>query len=179
MVCGQLMARPRSSGIGLADFTLDVYSANKLRKMGSEFDSLHRNQDLMLSAIGNLAELQVATMHGIMELGSQLQELSEISWSIANYFEKKEAREDFLGDLKLVLIKLNQELDSIDQISENYPEYATLQLENIQSILEENDVRIEHFKTLPPENILWAKEILDKVENTYSHLIHKLSNEGK
>ncbi len=64
--------RPRSSTTGLFDLGIDLYSANKLRKMGSEFDSLRRSQELhtavTLRAISGIAELQIATMHGINEL---------------------------------------------------------------------------------------------------------------
>lgn len=56
---------------------------------------------MTLSVIGGIADLQVATMYGISELSSQLSELSKISWSIANYFERKEEKDDFLGDLKI------------------------------------------------------------------------------
>ena len=83
------MARPKSSAIGLLDTGLDLYSANKLRKMGGEFDSLRRSHELStaitLNAISDIAELQTATMYGINELSKQLTELSNISWSIANY----------------------------------------------------------------------------------------------
>ena len=78
----------------------------------------------------------------------------KISWSIASYFERQEAREDFIGDLKLILIKFEDELDSIDELAEEYTEYASLQAEAIKTLVEENDVRIEHFKTLPPDDIM-------------------------
>ena len=133
---------------------------------------------MTLSAIGGLADLQMATMHGISELNSQLLELSKISWSIANYFERTEAREDFLGDLKMVLIKFEEELDSIDELSESYLEYATLQVESLQSLVSEHDVKIEHFKTMPPHDIKWAKGILDRIEATHALFVKKLSEAG-
>ena len=175
------MARPKSSAIGLFDTGLDLYSAHKLSKIGSEFDSLRRSHELStaitLNAISDIAELQAATMFGINELSKQLTELSKISWSIANYFERKEAKENFIGDLKMVLIKFEDELDSIDKLSEEYTEYATLQVESLQTLVRENDVRIEHFKTLPPDNIMWAKNILERIERTYSLLRNKLLEE--
>jgi hypothetical protein len=176
------MARPKSSIVGLGDAGLSLYSANKLRKIGSEFDSIRRNQEIgakmTLSAIGGIQDLQVATMRGISELGYQLLELSKISWSIANYYERKEAKEDFLGDLKMVLINFEEELDSIDELSENYLEYATLQVESLQSLVAEHDVRIEHFKTLPPHDIKWAKGVLDRIETTHALFVKKLSETG-
>jgi len=181
MVCRQLMARPKSSAIGLLDTGLDLYSANKLRKMGGEFDSLRRSHELStiitLDAISGIAELQTATMYGINELSKQLTELSKISWSIANYFERKEAKEDFIGDLKMILIKFEDELDSIDKISEKYTEYATLQVESLRSLVKKNDVRIEHFKTLSFDDIDKAKGILERIERTHTILRSKLLEE--
>ena len=177
-----MAGRPKSSMVGLGDAVLDLYSANQLRKMGSEFDSLRRSQQrdsaITLRAISDIAELQVATMVGIRELSTQLSELSKISWSIASYFERQEAREDFIGDLKLILIKFEDELDSIDELAEEYTEYASLQAEAIKTLVEENDVRIEHFKTLPPDDIKWAKSILERIDSTLESLMRKLSQEG-
>ncbi len=116
-------------------------------------------------------------MFGIIELSEQLTELSKISWDIKNYFERKEAKEDFIGDLKMILIKFEDELDSIDKLSEEYTEYATLQVETLQSLVKKNDVRIEHFKTLPPDDIKWAKNVLERIEKTYSLLRNKLLEE--
>lgn len=164
------MARPKASALDFIDTGIDLYSANKLRKIGSEFDSIRRSHVLgttaTLSAISGVAELQAATMVGMKGLSDQLTSLSEISWNISNYFERKEAKEDFIGDLKLVLIKFEDELDSIDKISEEYTEYAALQVESLQLLVEENNVRIEHFKTLPPNDIKWAKSILERIEDT-------------
>ncbi len=174
------MARPKSSIVGLGDAGLSLYSANKLRKMGSEFESIRRQQEvgaaMTLSAIGDLASLQAASMYAINELSSDLSELSKISWSIANYFERKESKDDYLGDLKMVLINFEEELEKIDKISEDYLEYATLQIESLQSLVEKNDVRVAHFKTLPPDDIKWAKGILDRIEGTHSTFIDKLSS---
>lgn len=178
--CGILMARPKSSIVGIGDGVLSLYSANKLRKMGSEFDSIRRSHEagtaMTLSAIGGIADLQVATMQGISVLNSQLEDLAKISWSIANYFERKEAKDDFIGDLKMVLINFEEELNKIDEISGSYLEYATLQVESLQSLVKMHDVRIEHFKTLPPNDIKWAKGILDRIERTYSLFMSELNS---
>jgi len=170
-----MMARPKES---IPGFAMGLYSANKLRKMGSEFDSLRRSHELStaitLDAISGIVELQSATMYGIIELSEQLTELSKISWNIKNYFERKEAKEDFIGDLKMILIKFEVELDSIDKLSEEYIVYATLQVESIQELVKINDVRIEHFKTLSFDDIYKAKGILERIDRTYLLLRNKL-----
>ena len=177
MSCEQSMARPKES---IPGFAMGLYSANKLRKMGSEFESLRRSHELStaitLDAISGIVELQSATMYGIIELSEQLTELSKISWDIKNYFERKEAKEDFIGDLKMILIKFEVELDSIDKLSEEYIVYATLQVESIQELVKINDVRIEHFKTLSFDDIYKAKGILERIDRTYLLLRNKLED---
>ena len=172
------MARPKSSIIGFIDTGIDLYSANKLRKFGGEFNSLQRNIEqnttFTLNTISKVADLQAATMFGINELSKQLTELSDISWSIANYFERKESKDNFIGDLKMLLFKFNDELDSIDKLSEKYTEYAVLQVENLQALVIKHNVKIEHFKTLSFEDIDRAKGILERIDNTHSLLMNKL-----
>ncbi len=172
-----MMTRPKES---IPGFVMGLYSANKLRKMGSEFDSLRRSHELStaitLDAISGIVELQSATMYGIIELSEQLTELSKISWNIKNYFERKEAKEDFIGDLKMILIKFEVELDSIDKLSEEYIVYATLQVESIQELVKINDVRIEHFKTLSFDDIYKAKGILERIDRTYLLVRKKLED---
>ena len=173
------MKRPRSSLVGLGDAGLSLYSANKLRKLSSEFDSVRRNQArgtaMALSAIGNIADLQMATMSGIRRLQGDIGDLAKISSNIADHLERKERMEEKLGDLKLIMIKIEEELDKIDEYSQDYPEYSTLQVESIQSIINENGIILENFKTLPPDDIKWAKSVLDRIDNTHSMLMRKLS----
>ena len=111
--------------------------------MGSEFESIRKSHEsgikATLDAIGGIAELQVATMIGIKELGDKLAELSKISGSIADYFEQKEKKENRLGDLKLILLDFEDELDKIDEVSEDFTEYAVLLVEELQGLIQEND----------------------------------------
>ena len=111
------MARPRSSLVGLGDAGLSVYSANKLRKLNSEFDSIRRNHAkgtiMTLSAIDNISDLQMATMSGIRRLQGDIGDLAKISSNIADHLERKERMEEKLGDLKLILINIEEELEKI------------------------------------------------------------------
>lgn len=172
------MARPKSSIVGLGDFAVGLYTANKTRKMTSEFDDIRRSQavgtEMVLNSINSVVDLQVASMHGLRSIDSKLEILSKISWDIASYFERKEAREDFLGDLKMVVISLEGELDDIDELSEDYLEYATMQVETLQSLVDRHDVRIEHFKTMPPGDIKWVRSVLKRIEGTHSNFLSRL-----
>jgi len=172
------MVRPQSSVVGLGSGALDLYSANKLRKISSEFSEIHsahlRGQEKTLAAIDTMAELQVASMHTLREMDTKLNILSTISWDIASYFDRQEAKEDFIGNLKLILIQFEDALDEIEDISSDYLEYASYQVEILQTLVKRHDVRIEHFKTLPPSDIKWAKSILNRIENNHSIYFQQL-----
>ena len=69
------------------------------------------------------------------------------------------------------MINLEEEVESINQISENYPEYALLLTEELVLLLQNEGVQIEHFKRMPSTaDIKWAKSVLDSVSKTYSRL---------
>ena len=175
------MARPKSSIVGLGDFGVGLYSANKLSKISSEFSGIRMAQAegtrMTLQAIEGMMELQVASMHGLREIDSKLQILSKISWDIASHFEREEARGDFLGDLKMIVIGFEEALDDIDELSEDYLEYATLQVETLQSLVGKHDVRIEHFKRMErPEDIKWVRSVLKRIDDTHNDFLNRMGN---
>ena len=110
-------------------------------------------------------------MSGLANLSLQIDQLQESVWGINEHFRNIEMREEKLGNLKLFLINLEEEVKSINEISENYPEYALLLSEELVLLLENEGVEIEHFKLMPSTaDIKWAKSVLDSVTKTYSRL---------
>ena len=171
------MARPQSSLVGLGSGMLDLYSANKLRKMGGQFDRVMSAQaagtaltlsaiETTFSAIENVADLQIASMHMIRECDTKLQTLSQISWEIASYFDRKEQHEEFIAAMRLAVHTANRALDQIDVLTEDYPEYALYQTDRLVEMIEKRDVRVEHFSYVSQEEMRLAQEMLDRVENT-------------
>ena len=175
--------------IGLGTFLASGYSAVKVRNMSSDFAGLQRRHaelqrqnvaqtGMTLQAIEGVMELQVASMHGLREIDSKLQTLSKISWDIASHFEREEARGNFLGDLKMIVIGFEEALDDIDELSEDYLEYATLQVETLQSLVGKHDVRIEHFKRMEkPEDIKWVRSVLKRIDDTHNDFLNRMENQ--
>mgnify|MGYP001067828173 CR=1 FL=1 len=171
------MARPKSSVVGLVNVGVDLYAANKIRQMGAEFDRLESavfaGTSMTLSAIGTVAELQVASMYKIQECDRKLDTLTKISWDIASYFDRKEQQEAYIADMRYAVHTMIRALDQIDSFTEDYPEYALYQTDRLIEIIEERDVRVEHFAKPPqiPEDMRLAQKMLDRVENTRMSLL--------
>jgi len=170
------MARPQSSLVGLGSGMLDLYSANKLRKMDTNFDRIVSAQAtgtaITLSAIETVADLQMASMHMIRECDNKLQTLSKISWEIASYFDRKEQHEEFIAAMRFSVHTANRALDQIDALTEEHPEYALYQTDRLVEMIEKRDVRVEYFSyDTGFDSMTMAQEMLDRVENTRRELV--------
>ena len=169
------MARPQSSLVGLGSGVMDLYSANKLRKMDANFDQILSAQAagtaITLSAIETVADLQIASMHMIRECDTKLQTLSKISWKIADYFDRREQHEAFIATMRFSVHAGTRALDQIDAFTENHPEYALYQTDRLVEMIEKRDVRVEHFAYVSQEEMRLAQEMLDRVENTRRELV--------
>jgi hypothetical protein len=172
------MARPKSSVVGLASGGLGLYSANKLRKMGAEFDRLEATTvagtAMTLSAIGTVAELQAASMHMIMECDTKLQTLTDISWRISDYFDRKEMHEEFVATMRYSIHTMNRELDLIDSLTEGHPEYALWKTDRLIDVINERDVRVEHFARVSQVEMTSAQNLLDRAAATRERLFSLL-----
>ena len=176
------MARPQSSLVGLTSGVVGIYSANKLRKMGAQYNRVVSAQsagtaltlsgiETTLSAVENVADLQIASMHMIRECDTKLQTLSGISWEIASYFDRKEQHEEFIAAMRFSVHTANRALDQIDALTEEHPEYALYQTDRLVEMIEKRDVRVEHFSYVSQEEMRLAQEMLDRVENTRRELV--------
>ena len=166
------MDRPKESKFGLISGAASLYSANKVRKLGKEFEgltnSIQSGLNANLNAIQTVADLQVATMSGIYQLNLELQRVSESQWELYKFFEDRHQEQQRLGDLKLLLRNIKKEVDKIKHLSADYLEYATYMAEKLKDTFDAMDVRIEHFKMLSVQEIDWAEEIIDSVERLYN-----------
>tara|TARA_Y100000766_G_C18799854_1_gene552472 strand:+ start:332 stop:877 length:546 start_codon:yes stop_codon:yes gene_type:complete len=174
--------RPKESAIGIGTGILSAYSANKVRKLGKEFnqnmDSLEQKIDMsntmILNGISSLADLQVATMAGIHNIYLEVQELSNAQSSLVQHFENVQAEKERLGDLKLFLRSIRKEVEKISKIAETHPVYATFMAENLVEMFDSHNIEIAHFKMLPVNEIDWAEEIIDSVSELHRELLKKL-----
>ena len=180
------MSRPKSPYVGIGTFALAAVNTRKLSKMRSEFERINSDQASNLEVVGSnlkslggqlndIRDLHVASLSGVFALSGQLQELSKSSWEILEFLKYEDRREDILGNLKLFLINTEEELEKINNLTEEYPEYALLLASNLHELLEHEGVEIEHFKRMPSTaDIKWAKSVLDSVERTFAQLKDKV-----
>ena len=169
------MARPRASKVGILDLGVDSLQIVQQRAMRKDIDKARRAYEvgtaITLAEISNLQEMQMANFAQLRELDNKLEVLAEISWNIASYFDRKEEHERFVGEMRFSIHTMNRELDEIDRISEKYPEYALLKTDTLVAIIEERDVRVEHFSQVSMEEMRIAQELLDRVDSTRQRLV--------
>tara|TARA_Y100000766_G_C18803878_1_gene554469 strand:- start:394 stop:912 length:519 start_codon:yes stop_codon:yes gene_type:complete len=172
------MARPKESTFGLIT---GGYNTLKIRKLGSEFDSIAKNIDrnstLTLSAIKTVTDLQVATLAGLHEINLELDSLSKSSWKILNELKKEDRRQEILGTLKLFLINVEEQIDFIKEMYQSYPVWATHMAEELKKMFNSKGVTIEHFKRMPStSDIKWAKSVIKNVQELFDELYNQLGD---
>ena len=174
------MGRPKESKYGLITGAGALYSAAKVRKLGKDLDnykvSIQNGLNANFNAIKSVAELQIATISGIYQLGQTLEVISKSQWELVKFFEDRHQEEQRLGDLKLLLREIRNEVKKITKLSTEHPVYATYLAEELKNTFDAMDVRIEHFKMLPVQEIDWAEEIIDSVDILYNSLYSNLGD---
>jgi len=170
------MARPKESTFGLIT---GGYNTLKIRKLGSEFDSIskkiERNSSLTLSAIQTVTDLQIATLSGLHNINLELDNLSKSSWKILDELRREDLRQEVLGTLKVFLINVEEQINFIKQTYENYPVWGTYMAEELKKMFNSKGVTIEHFKRMPStKDIKWAKSVIDEVQELYDFLYEGL-----
>ena len=172
------MARPKSSTVGLVSGGLDLYTANKSRKMSNEIDGLQRAQTagtaMTLSAIGSLAEMNFALGMQLAECDTKLQTLTDISWKISDYFDRKEMHDEFVATMRYSIHTMNRELDLIDSLTEEHPEYALWKADRLIDVINERDVSVEHFARVSQDEMTSAQNLLDRAAVTRERLVSLL-----
>ena len=172
------MARPKSSSVGVVDLVTSGYTALKVRNMKGEIGRLQADHAagtaMTLSAIGNLAEMTFALGIQMAECDARLQTLTDISWKISDYFDRKEIHEEFVATMRYSIHTMNRELDLIDSLTKDNPEYALWKTDCLLEVIEERDVRVEHFARVSQVEMTSAQNLLDRADATRAKLISLL-----
>ena len=174
------MERPKSDLASLATLGVGVYGTIKVGRMESAFrDFAVAQQEAhsqTMRGLQTISELQVATMYMIRDLNEELSKLSEIGGDILEIIQRKEQREDMIGDLRLRIRSIDKALDEIDHQAETHLEWATVQVEIVQALVEYHDVRIEHFKHSHAD-MDRAEEVLERLASTHRDFLRQLGDE--
>ena len=174
--------RPKASVLDLVDTASNVgLNAAQLRrqaKLSRELEDVRRQHEIgtkvTLQAISGLYDLHLANGHKLTELASKLDVLSNISWDIASYFDRQEQQQKFIGIMRFYIHSTNRSLDEIDGYSEDYPEYALLEVNKILKFIKEKDVKVEHFQQVSVDEMRYAQELLDRVHETRKSLMQRM-----
>jgi len=177
----------------IANVGVDLYQVKRLNSISSDVSNLRSSVQnavaagtavtlsaittstiATLSAISSVEDLQVGMMQNMRDMSQKLETLSDISWNIANYFDRKEKKEQFIGSMRIVLHYMERELDEIEQYQETHTEYAVMKLEIIRDNINQHDVRVEHFAQVSTEEMKHAQAVLDRIESIHQILMNKL-----
>lgn len=169
--------RPKSDLASLATLGVGAFG---LRKVGELEDSFREfaiaqqgNHQQTMRGLHTIAELQVASLYMLRDVDAKLSILSDIAWDLSNFLKQKEQKDEFLGDLRLVIRAIQSALDDINILAETNLEYATLQVEILQALAIEHDVKIEHFKH-SHEDMDRAEKVLKRLDLTHRDYMQRL-----
>ena len=76
--------------------------------------------------------------------------------------------------MRIILHYMGIELDDIDKYQDSHTEYAVIQLEIIRDLIEQHNVKVEHFALVSTDEMKHAQSVLDRVQSTYQKLMAKL-----
>lgn len=169
--------RPKSDLASLATLGVGAFGLRKVGKLERSFREYaiaqQNNHQQTMQGLQSIAELQVASLYMLREVDEKLSTLSDIAWDLSNYLKLKEQKDEFLGDLRLTIRAINSALDEIDILTKTNLEFATLQVEILQELVIEHDVRIEHFKH-SHDDMDRAEKVLQRLNSTHRDYMRRL-----
>ena len=161
--------RPKSSLVGMGDFALSAMNYRKMR-------SIERQNDFTSSALEEIRDTQRFSMAGIISLHNEIEEISRTQWSIIDHLKNMENKGEILGNLKLILVHVEEQSELVNEQSRRYPEFAAMLSMNLKNMLIESEICLSNLKMMSVGDIKWAKKVLEGVDEQYT-LLHSNSNE--
>ena len=169
--------RPKSDLASLSTLGVGAFGIRKLGKLEGSFRDFaiaqQNNHRQTMRGLQSIAELQVASLYMLREVDQKLTTLSDIAWDLSNFLKRKEQKDEFLGDLRLVIRSIQSALDDIDILAKTNLEYATLQVEILQALAIEHDVKIEHFKH-SHDDMDRAEKVLKRLDMVHREYMMRL-----
>ena len=174
--------RPRESLAGIVGVLGGLYGAKKLANIESGFSqfssdisrigdqittSINYQTSLQHAGFKSLIELQAGTMFALNKVNNSIQKVEIELSKINNILERREKREEKVGDFRLIIIDIEETLDYIDTIKHHYTPWAAFQTRVLQDIIVEREIKISDFKLLPTNEVKDIKAILKRVDTTY------------
>ena len=174
--------RPRESLAGIVGVLGGLYGAKKLANIESGFSqfssdiarvgnqittSINYQTSLQHAGFKSLIELQAGTMFALNKVNNSIQKVEIELSKINNVLERREKREEKVGDFRLIIIDIEETLDYIDTFKHQYTPWAAFQTRVLQDLIIEKGIKISDFKRLPTSEVKEIKAILKRVDTTH------------
>jgi len=198
--------RPKESLSGIVGVLGGLYSANKLAKIQTGFtqynsdlldldsnvnkmsaeisraitrqsNEAEKQSRLMGYDLETIIDLQVGTIAELSKVHNSIEDLELELSKVTNVLERQEYREEKVGDLKLIVMAIEESLDFIDTLKEEFTPWAAFQTRVLSDMIEDRGIKIIDFKHLPPTEIKYVKMIINRVEITHRECLSSM--EGK
>ena len=177
-----MASRPKSSMAGIVGVVSGLYGGKKLANIDSKFaqlsvdlrDSLNIQTAIQAAGFNAMIEVQAATLYAIRDVEAGIQRVEMELAGISDHLQRQERREEMVGDLKLIVLSIKKALDHIDSIKEDYTPWAAFETQILLDLVEEHDIRIQHFKREQSSEIEYVQDILDRLTKTHAECIRLL-----
>ncbi len=182
------MARPRSSYADWVKVSINAENTSQLSTMNSLLSMMARAasrvsreslgiQKGQLDVLRDALKVQFATALTLSRIEDEIGELVSTAGSISELLKLQENRENNLGSLRVIMHKLDKQLDEVENyFYEEYPEWGLKTVYDITEVIEKNDISVDSFSR-SWEDIQKVEELNDKVSRIRDSLIRKLSEE--
>tara|TARA_Y100000766_G_scaffold250564_1_gene233670 strand:- start:1451 stop:1999 length:549 start_codon:yes stop_codon:yes gene_type:complete len=173
-----MAGRPKNSLSGIGGTLAEFYGAKKLANIDSKFVNLsseirQQNNEIARQTAVNKAgftgimELQVANLLAIRQVETQIIDMHSTLSSITDIFLRNEMREEKVGELRIQIMYIEEALDHIDSIKNDYAPWAAFELQILKDIVEDYDIDIKYFKRFGKDELKWVRSVLKRIESTY------------
>jgi len=180
------MSRPRSSYADWGNLAINAVNTSQLSKMNSELSMMARaasrvNRESLdiqkgqLDVMRDALKVQFATALTLSRIEDEIGELVSTTGSISELLKLQENRENNLGSLRVIMHKLDKQLDAVENyFYEEYPEWGLKTIYDINDVIEKNDISVDSFSR-SWEDIQKVEELNDKASRIRDSLIRKLT----
>ena len=164
---------------GIVGVVSGLYGGKKLANIDSKFaqmsgqlsqitDSVNIQTAIQVAGFNALIEVQAATLYAIRDVEAGIHRVERELVGISDHLQRQERREEMVGDLKLIVLSIKKALDHIDTIKGDYTPWATFETQILLDLVEEHDIRIQHFKREQSSEIEYVQDILDRLTKTHA-----------
>jgi len=178
----------RNTLVAWTDLGVSAYGAAKTRNMAkglSKMDSdLTEIKDISIANLegttanfgATLAVYELLTSHGeeLRALSHQMRDYNDTLLSIKGHLDDDNRKELITGKRRILVLGIKKELEIINELIVDHPEYALLMLEHLRSFIKENEICITNFQHTSFDELTKIDEVLSSVDKVYKKLVKLL-----